>query len=103
MLIAAKYEEIYPPTVEDFVYISDNTYLHDDVRFFATFEKNRSCLRVTQVIKMERSMLNSLDFELTAVTSNAFIKRFARAAAGDVRVECLASVCILSSYLFLIT
>jgi len=26
MLIASKYEEIYPPTVKDFVYITDNAY-----------------------------------------------------------------------------
>ena len=27
--IAAKYEEIYPPNVNDFVYISDNAYTRD--------------------------------------------------------------------------
>ena len=26
MLVAAKYEEIHPPAVDEFVYISDNTY-----------------------------------------------------------------------------
>ena len=26
LLIATKYEEIYPPTVKDFVYLTDNTY-----------------------------------------------------------------------------
>ena len=26
MLISTKYEEIYPPTVKDFVYITDNAY-----------------------------------------------------------------------------
>jgi len=26
MLIACKYEEIYPPIVKDFVYITDNAY-----------------------------------------------------------------------------
>ena len=26
MVIASKYEEIYAPSVDDFVYISDNTY-----------------------------------------------------------------------------
>ena len=31
MLIAAKYEEIYAPQVEDFVYISDNTYKRQEV------------------------------------------------------------------------
>ena len=31
MLVAAKYEEIYPPSVEDFVYISDNAYSREQV------------------------------------------------------------------------
>ena len=26
LLIATKYEEIYPPTVKDFIYLTDNTY-----------------------------------------------------------------------------
>ena len=29
MLVASKYEEIHPPIVEDFVYITDNTYTKD--------------------------------------------------------------------------
>ena len=35
MLIASKYEEIYPPSVEDFVYISDNAYTREQVRLYA--------------------------------------------------------------------
>ena len=31
MLLAAKFEEIYAPNVDDFVYISDNTYDHAQV------------------------------------------------------------------------
>jgi cyclin B len=44
MLIACKYEEIYPPIVKDFVYITDNAYTKDDI------------------LKMERHMLQTLDF-----------------------------------------
>ena len=32
MLLAAKFEEIYPPAVDEFVYITDNTYTRDQVR-----------------------------------------------------------------------
>ena len=32
MLIAAKYEEIYAPNIEEFCYITDNTYSRGDVR-----------------------------------------------------------------------
>lgn len=31
LLIASKYEEIYPPEVKDFVFITDNTYTKEDV------------------------------------------------------------------------
>lgn len=31
MLLAAKYEEIYPPAVDEFVYITDNTYNREQV------------------------------------------------------------------------
>ena len=31
MLIASKYEEIYPPIVSDFVYITDNAYTKEEI------------------------------------------------------------------------
>merc|ERR1719379_1427202 len=31
MLIASKFEEIYPPEVRDFVYITDNAYLKEEI------------------------------------------------------------------------
>ena len=31
MLIASKYEEIHPPAVDEFVYISDNTYKREEI------------------------------------------------------------------------
>lgn len=31
MLIACKYEEIYPPEVKDFVYITDSAYTREEV------------------------------------------------------------------------
>ncbi len=31
MLIACKYEEIYPPIVRDFVYITDNAYTKEEI------------------------------------------------------------------------
>jgi cyclin B len=42
MLIACKYEEIYPPIVKDFVYITDNAYTKDEI------------------LDMERDMLETL-------------------------------------------
>ena len=31
LLIATKYEEIYPPTVKDFIYLTDDTYTRDQI------------------------------------------------------------------------
>jgi len=65
MLVAAKYEEIYPPSVEDFVYISDNAYSRD------------------MVIQEEVKLLNALSFHCTVATSRQFLRRFAKAARAD--------------------
>ena len=73
MLIAAKYEEIYAPQVEEFCYITDNTYTR------------------TQVVDMERKILDTLKFELTVPTTKTFLRRFLTAAKAEPRVECLAS------------
>ncbi|KAK3163204.1 hypothetical protein QOZ80_1AG0000590 [Eleusine coracana subsp. coracana] len=62
MLIAAKYEEICAPQVEEFCYITDNTYFRDEV------------------LEMEASVLNYLKFEMTAPTAKCFLRRFIRAA-----------------------
>ncbi|KAH7296597.1 hypothetical protein KP509_26G030100 [Ceratopteris richardii] len=65
MLIASKYEEICAPHVEEFCYITDNTY-------------NRE-----EVLEMERSVLNHLHFELTGPTTKSFLRRFVRAAQAE--------------------
>ncbi|CAL5333215.1 unnamed protein product [Camellia sinensis] len=64
MMIAAKYEEICAPQVEEFCYIADNTY----------FKK--------EVLQMESSVLNYLKFEMSAPTAGCFLTRFVRAAQG---------------------
>lgn len=62
LLIATKYEEICPPQVEELCYITDNTYIKDEV------------------LQMEASVLNYLKFEMTAPTAKCFLRRFVRAA-----------------------
>lgn len=47
LLIATKYEEIYPPTVKDFVYLSESTYSR------------------VQILEMEKKILFDLQFEIT--------------------------------------
>ncbi|KAL6560213.1 Cyclin [Orobanche hederae] len=65
MLIASKYEEISPPHVEDFCYITDNTY-------------NKA-----EIVKMEEDVLKALRFEMGSPTVMTFLRRFTRIAQED--------------------
>lgn len=58
MLIASKYEEIYPPIVSDFVYITDNAYTREEI------------------LKMEERMLTALQFGVHFTSPNRFLERF---------------------------
>lgn len=58
MFIAAKYEEIYPPEVGEFVYITDDTYTKK------------------QVLRMEHLILKVLAFDLSVPTTLSFIMSF---------------------------
>ena len=60
LLIAAKYEEIYPPELRDFVAVSENN-----------FTKK-------MVLDMEKDILLTLDFRVTAPSSYRFLQRFQR-------------------------
>ena len=60
MLIACKYEEIYPPIVKDFVYITDNAYTKEEI------------------LEQERLMLVSLQFDIQITSSYRFLERFAK-------------------------
>lgn len=78
MMIASKYEEICAPQVEEFCYITDNTYFKDEV------------------LQMESTVLNFLKFEMTAPTIKCFLRRFVRAAQGidevpSLQLECLTN------------
>ncbi|CAK9139462.1 unnamed protein product [Ilex paraguariensis] len=65
MLIASKYEEISPPHVEDFCYITDNTYTKEEV------------------VKMEADVLKCLKFEMGNPTIKTFLRRFTMIAQED--------------------
>nr|GMD50696.1 putative cyclin-A3-1 [Ipomoea batatas] len=71
MLIASKYEEISPPYVEDFCYITDNTYTKQEV------------------VKMEEDVLNALKFELGNPTIKTFLRRFTQIAEEDYKSQIL--------------
>ena len=59
-MIAAKYEEIYPPLLEDFLKVSENKF------------------NTKQVLKMEKDILHVLDWRVTAPSSYRFLQRYRR-------------------------
>jgi cyclin B len=60
MLIAAKFEEIYPPEVRDFVYITDKAYSKEEI------------------LQMEVMMLTALEFSINCPTVCHFFERYQR-------------------------
>ncbi|GAU21666.1 hypothetical protein TSUD_251500 [Trifolium subterraneum] len=62
MLIASKYEEIWAPEVSDFVCISDNAYVRE------------------QVLTMEKTILRKLEWYLTVPTPYVFLVRYIKAS-----------------------
>eukprot|EP00808_Paulinella_micropora_P007906 g73776.t1 len=72
MLIASKYEEIYPPSVDDFVYIADHTYTRDEV------------------LRMETVILNTLKFALTNATAWEFVRRYTKLGGLEARTVALS-------------
>ncbi|MED6180025.1 hypothetical protein PIB30_006515 [Stylosanthes scabra] len=68
MLIASKYEEICAPRVEEFCFITDNTYTKEEV------------------LKMESEVLNILHFHLSVPTTKTFLRRFIQAAQSSYKV-----------------
>jgi len=59
LLVAAKFEEMYPPQINDFVYVTDKAYSKQDI------------------IQMEVSMLTSLGFQICRPSPTHFLERFA--------------------------
>lgn len=72
ILLASKYEEIYPPEVDEFVYITDDTYTK------------------RQLLRMEHLLLKVLAFDLTVPTTNQFLLQYLRRQGVCVRTENLA-------------
>lgn len=72
MLLASKFEEIYPPEVAEFVYITDDTYTKK------------------QVLRMEHLVLKVLSFDLAAPTINQFLTQYFLNQSVNKQVESLA-------------
>lgn len=72
MFVASKYEEMYVPAIDDFVYMTDNTYTKSDIR------------------QMEISILRTLDFMIGKPLPLHFLRRFSKAGQSDPKQHTLA-------------
>uniref|UniRef100_A0A8C6SIH6 G2/mitotic-specific cyclin-B2 n=1 Tax=Neogobius melanostomus TaxID=47308 RepID=A0A8C6SIH6_9GOBI len=72
LMIAAKFEEIFPPELNEFVYITDSTYTK------------------RQLIRMEHVLLKVLAFRMTAATAKQFLRQFLLVHPVDATTENLA-------------
>ncbi|DBA05035.1 TPA: hypothetical protein N0F65_000723 [Lagenidium giganteum] len=65
MMIAAKFEEVYGPNVDEFVYISDQTYTAEEM------------------LQMETKVLHALEYRVASTTCYCFMIRFSLAGGLD--------------------
>lgn len=86
LIIAAKYEEIYAPSLDDLVYICDNAYTDK------------------QFIEMEETMLKALNYRITIPSAHTFLIRYLKAAHANIKMVYMACYLLdgtLQSYLLL--
>ena len=67
LFIASKYEDIYPPELKDFVYVTDNAYTK------------------AELLEMEGKILLQFNFEITFFSPYAFLMRFVKIANLDLK------------------
>jgi len=72
MFLASKYEEMYVPAIDDFVYMTDNTYTKAEIR------------------QMEISILKTLNFLFSKPLPLHFLRRFSKAGCADPKQHTLA-------------
>ena len=65
MMIASKYEEIYAPEVNDFVFITDKAYTRE------------------QILTQECDILTVLDFSVSINSTYRFLERFIKISESD--------------------
>ena len=72
LMIACKLEEIYPPEIGDFIYITDNAYTRKEV------------------VEMEGSIITSLKFELCSTPAYVFLQKYLQISNVDTITSYLA-------------
>jgi hypothetical protein len=73
LVIASKFEEIRSPFIEDWIWISDEAYTRD------------------QILRMEKIMLEVLDFNMGTPTPLHFLRRFSK-----VSISALLRLCVIT-------
>lgn len=68
LLLASKYEEIYPPELRDLVYICDRAYSRQDI------------------IEMEEKVLKTLEYKITVPHAHNFLVRYLKAGHADKKI-----------------
>ena len=68
MLIACKYEEIYPPEIQDFRTLTENSFTKQEI------------------LRMEQAILNSLAFNLNVPTSFRFLQLFSKQIDANTKI-----------------
>ena len=72
LFTACKYEEIYPPDLRDFVYVTDKAYTKK------------------QILQMEGKMLKELNFNITFSSAYLFLQRYAKLLDADNKTYMMA-------------
>lgn len=89
MFIAAKFEEINPPGVNDYEYITDNAYTKEEI------------------LNMECQMLTTLNFQIVVPTVAHFMERLQQINCCDTQhkelVNCLAELALLEIHMIRLT
>lgn len=105
MFLASKYEELYPPEVNEFVYITDNTYSKEQI-----LQMEKHIFKVGGVpiecyfsIELHYKFLcfhfylQCLEYQVNAPTSILFLRRFSKAANADSATHSMAKYFIESA------
>uniref|UniRef100_A0A915A2D8 G2/mitotic-specific cyclin-B3 n=3 Tax=Parascaris TaxID=6254 RepID=A0A915A2D8_PARUN len=82
LLIASKFEERWPPLIEDLVDLCDEAFTRDDLR------------------AMERRMLQAVGFDVGSPLSYSFLRRYGRVCKLDMGLLTLARYILETSLMF---
>ncbi|CAI4228638.1 unnamed protein product [Auanema sp. JU1783] len=82
LFVASKFDERSPPLIDDFLYVTDETFSREDL------------------IKMEMKLLKTVGYDLGAPLSYSFVRRYARTCRADMATLTLARYILETSLLF---